>query len=428
MNTYALIVLVALLGEFVLSVVTSLLNVSAMSPSVPDEFRSVNDDETYARSQQYTRTRTRFGLVHEAFTLATLLLFWLLGGFGWLDEVCRGVGLGPVPTGLLFVGALVVGSTALGLPFRAYFTFVIEERFGFNRTTSRTFVLDLVKGLALGAVLGGALLALVLFFFDWAGSLAWLWCWGAATAFMLTAQFLAPTWIMPLFNTFSPLDGGELKDALLDYARSARFPLDGVFVIDGSRRSAKANAFFTGFGRHKRIALFDTLIEKQTTPELVAIVAHEVGHYKRRHILKNLVLGLAHTGALLWLLSLFLDRQGLFDAFAVSEPSVHAGLVFFGLLFAPIELVLSVLVNLFSRRYEFEADAFAADTTGNGEPLITALKKLSTDSLANLTPHPLHVFLHHSHPPVLERITALRSRQAGSPGQEAGVNVTPGNE
>ena len=356
MNLYAWIVLVALLGEFVLSVVTSLLNIRAMSPTVPDEFRPAYDDETYARAQAYTRTRTRFVLVHDAVSLAALLLFWQLSGFGWLDRLCRGAELGPVPTGLLFIGALVVGSTALGLPFRIYSTFVIEEGFGFNRTAGRTFVLDRLKGLALGAVLGGA---------------------------------------------------------LLDYARSTQFPLDGITVIDGSRRSAKANAFFTGFGRHKRIALFDTLIEKQTTTELVAIVAHEVGHYQRRHILKGLTLSLAHTGVLFWLLSLFLDRQGLFDAFDVGEPSVHAGLVFFGLLFTPIELALSVLVNLFSRRDEFEVDAFAADTTGSAEPLITALKKLATDSLSNLTPHPLQVFLHHSHPPVLHRITALRALKAG---------------
>ena len=413
MNIFAWIVLVALLGELTLSVVTSLLNIRAMSPTLPDEFRPTYDDETYGRSQAYTRTRTLFGLVHDLVSLTTLLGFWQLGGFGWLDRLSRGAELGPIPTGLLFVGALVVGSTALGLPFQLYSTFVIEERFGFNRTTGRTFVLDRVKGLALGVVLGGGLLAAVLFFFEWAGPLAWLWCWGAVTVFALTAQFVAPTWIMPLFNRFNPLDGGDLKDALLDYARSAEFPLDGIWVIDGSRRSAKANAFFTGFGSRKRIALFDTLIEKQTTPELVAIVAHEVGHYKRRHILKGMALSVAHTGALFWLLSLFLDQQGLFDAFSVSEPSVHAGLVFFGLIFTPIELVLSVLVNLMSRRYEFEADAFAADTTGSAEPMITALKKLSADSLANLTPHPLQVFLHHSHPPVLQRITALRALNVG---------------
>ena len=413
MNIYGWIVLVALLGELALSVLTSVLNVRAMSPTVPDEFRSSYDDETYARSQVYTRTRTWFGLTHETVGLVALLLFWQLGGFGWLDRLCRGLGLGPVSTGVLFIGALVVGSTALGLPFQLYSTFVIEERFGFNRTTWRTFVLDRLKGFALGAVLGGGVLAAVLFFFEWAGPLAWLWCWSALTVFMLTAQFVAPTWIMPFFNTFSPLDNGELKEALLDYARSTQFPLDGIFVIDGSRRSAKSNAFFTGFGRHKRVALFDTLVEKQTTPELVAVVAHEVGHYKHRHVLKGLVLSLVHTGALFWLLSLFLDQPGLFDAFAVFEPSVHAGLVFFALLFTPIELVLSVVVNVFSRRHEFEADAFAADTTGSAEPMIAALKKLSADSLSNLTPHPLQVFLHHSHPPVLQRITALRAVSAG---------------
>lgn len=408
MNLYALVILAALVGEYLLSVVTGLLNVRAMSPAVPEEFRSIYDPETYARSQAYTRTRARFDLVRGAVSLAALLTFWWLGGFGWLDGACRGLGWGPVPTGLLFIGVLVVSSTLLGLPFRLYSTFSIEERFGFNRTTGGTFVADLLKGLLLAVVLGGGLLAAILFLFDRAGPLAWLWCWGAATAFMLTAQFVAPTWIMPLFNTFSPLADGELKTALLDYARSNRFPLGGIFVIDGSRRSAKANAFFTGFGSRKRIGLFDTLVDKQTTEELVAVVAHEVGHYRRGHIMKDLVLRVAHTGALLWLLSLFLDRQGLFGAFGVAEPSVYAGLVFFGLLFTPIELVLSVVVNLWSRRYEFEADAFAARTTGDPGPLITALKKLSSDSLSNLTPHPLYVVLHHSHPPVLERIAALR--------------------
>lgn len=409
MNIYAWIVLVALLGEFALSVVTSLLNIRAMDPGVPDDFRSVYDDQSYARAQAYTRARTRFDLVHGTCSLVALLLFWYLGGFGWLDRACRAIGVGPVSTGLVFIGVLAAASTAFCLPFRVYSTFVIEERFGFNRTSPRTFVLDLLKGLALGAVLGGGLLALVLFFFEWAGPLAWLWCWVAATAFMLVAQFVAPTWILPLFNTFSPLDGGELKDALIAYARAARFPVDGIFVVDGSRRSAKANAFFTGFGRRKRIALFDTLIEQQTTAELVAVVAHEVGHYKRRHVPKDLALRLAHTGAVFWLLSVFLERQGLFDAFAVPTPSIHAGLVLFSLLFTPIELVLSVLVNLFSRKYEFEADAFAAGTTGSAEPLVSALKKLSADSLSNLTPHPLYVFLRHSHPPVLERIAALRA-------------------
>ena len=419
MNTYAFIVLVALASEYILSIVTSLLNIQAMNPRVPHEFRSVYDEDTYRQSQVYTRARTRFGLVQSTLSLTVLLFFWQIGGFEWLDQVARELAAGPVATGLVFVGTLVAGSTALGLPFRIYSTFVIEERFGFNRTTAATFTLDLVKGLLLGGLLGATLLSIVLFLFELTGSLAWLWCWGATTIFLLLAQFIAPTWIMPLFNTFTPLGTGELKDALIAYSQAARFPLDGVFVIDGSRRSAKANAFFTGFGKHKRIALFDTLIAKQTTAELVAVVAHEVGHYRRGHILRNLVFGIAHTGVLFWVLSLCLKQQGLFEAFGVAEPSVHAGLVFFSLLFTPVELVLSVLVHRFSRQYEFEADAFAAETTGSAEPLVSALKKLSADNLSNLTPHPLEVYLHHSHPPVLQRIDALRALRVAEPTESA---------
>ena len=419
MNTYAFIVLVALASEYILSIVTSLLNIQAMNPRVPHEFRSVYDEDTYRQSQVYTRARTRFGLIQSTLSLTVLLFFWQIGGFEWLDRVARELAAGPVATGLVFVGTLVAGSTALGLPFRIYSTFVIEERFGFNRTTAATFTLDLVKGLLLGGLLGATLLSIVLFLFELTGSWAWLWCWGATTIFLLLAQFIAPTWIMPLFNTFTPLGTGELKDALIAYSQAARFPLEGVFVIDGSRRSAKANAFFTGFGKHKRIALFDTLIAKQTTAELVAVVAHEVGHYRRGHILRNLVFGIAHTGVLFWVLSLCLKQQGLFEAFGVAEPSVHAGLVFFSLLFTPVELVLSVLVHRFSRQYEFEADAFAAETTGSAEPLVSALKKLSADNLSNLTPHPLEVYLHHSHPPVLQRIDALRALRVAEPTESA---------
>ena len=419
MNTYAFIVLVALTGEYILSIVTSLLNIQAMTPRVPHEFRSVYDEDTYRQSQVYTRARTRFGLMQSTLSLTVLLFFWQIGGFEWLDRVARELAAGPVATGLVFVGTLVAGSTALGLPFRIYSTFVIEERFGFNRTTAATFTLDLVKGLLLGGLLGATLLSIVLFLFELTGSWAWLWCWGATTIFLLLAQFIAPTWIMPLFNTFTPLGTGELKDALIAYSQAARFPLEGGFVIDGSRRSAKANAFFTGFGKHKRIALFDTLIAKQTTAELVAVVAHEVGHYRRGHILRNLVFGIAHTGVLFWVLSLCLKQQGLFEAFGVAEPSVHAGLVFFSLLFTPVELVLSVLVHRFSRQYEFEADAFAAETTGSAEPLVSALKKLSADNLSNLTPHPLEVYLHHSHPPVLQRIDALRALRVAEPTESA---------
>ena len=409
MNTYAAVILIALLAEYTLSVVSSLLNLGALEPALPAEFSGVFDADKYARSQTYTRTRTRFGLVRSTLDLAIVLTWWWSGGFEWLDQAVRGLGYGPLATGLVYIGTLAGASTVLGLPFRLYSTFVIEQRYGFNRTTPGTFVADLLKGLLLGVVIGGVLLGAVLWFFAWAGPLAWLWCWLAATVFMFVVQFVAPTWIMPLFNTFTPLDTGKLREALMGYAKANAFPLRGIFVVDGSRRSSKANAFFTGMGRNKRIGLFDTLVERYSVAELVAVVAHEIGHYKERHVWKAMALGIAHMGAMFFVLSLFLGRQGLFDAFFVSEPSVYSGLLFFGLLFTPVELALSLAVNAFSRKNEFEADRFAARTTGSGEPLISALKKLSADSLNNLTPHPLHVALTASHPPVLQRIVALRA-------------------
>ncbi|MEW6073627.1 MAG: M48 family metallopeptidase [Planctomycetota bacterium] len=408
MNIYAIVVLLALLGEYALHLTADLLNLRALRPELPSEFRDVYDAARYRRSQEYTRVRTRFGFLPATVELAALLAFWLAGGFRWLDDLLRGLGRGPIVTGLLFIAALVLAKVALGLPIGIYSTFGIEARFGFNKTTPRTFVLDHLKGLLLTVVLGVPLVAAVLWFFTAAGGYAWLWCWLATTAFSLVIHFVAPTWILPLFNRFTPLEAGELRDAVLAYARQVSFPLAGLFVIDGSRRSTKANAFFTGFGRHKRVALYDTLVASHSVPELVAVIAHEVGHYRRKHIVKSLVLGIAHAGVVFYLLSIFLTHAGLFAAFGIENPSVHAGLVFFGLLFAPLDLVLSFFLQRWSRKNELEADAFARETTGSGGPLAAALKKLSADNLSNLTPHPFYVALHHSHPPLRERVEALR--------------------
>ncbi len=409
MNAYAWIILFAVLAEYLLNLVGNRLNLSSLEPGLPSEFQDSYDDAKYAKSQEYTRVKTRFGMLVTTIDLAVLLVFWLAGGFAWLDVWTRGFELGEITTGLLFIAVLGVAAKLLSLPSSLYSTFVIEQRFGFNRMTLRTFWMDELKGLALTLLIGGPLLAAILWLFGTLGDTAWLWCWAVTTAFTLVAMFVAPTWIMPLFNKFTPLEDGELRRAILDYAGSVSFPLEGIFVIDGSKRSSKANAFFTGFGKNKRIALYDTLIEGQSTQELVAVVAHEIGHYKRKHILKSLGLGLAHFGVLFWLLSFFLQSEGLFAAFGVTEPSVHAGLLFFTLLFTPIELVLSILMSMFSRKNEFEADAFAAETTSHPEELISALKKLSLENLSNLTPHPFYVWLHYSHPPVMQRIDALRS-------------------
>jgi STE24 endopeptidase len=407
MNPYAIIILAALLTDYALNLVADVLNLRAIRTDVPEEFRGVYEPDTYRKSQEYLRVTTRFGFIETSAALALLLVFWFAGGFNGMDRLVRGWQLGSIWTGLAYIGLLALLRALFALPFNAYGTFVIERRFGFNRTSSATFAADLLKGLALAVLLGGPLLAGVLAFIEFAGPHAWLYCWGATTAFALGIQFVAPIWIMPLFNRFSPLPEGELRRAILAYTTGAAFPVGSLFVIDGSRRSTHSNAFVAGFGRYRRIALYDTLIAQHTVPELVAIVAHEVGHWKKRHIVTGLVLGIAHTGAMFFLLSLFLRSPGLFAAFGMEHQSAYAALLFFSLLYTPIELVLSVLLHRLSRHHEFAADRFAAASTGKPEALADALKKLSVHNLSNLTPQPLTVWLHYSHPPVLARLRAL---------------------
>ena len=411
-NIYMAVILIALLLNFILEFTADILNIGALKQVLPEEFRGIYHQDEYARSQEYTRVRTRFGLISSGFDLVILLGFWFAGGFNVLDLAVRDLGFSPLVTGLIYVGALILLRTLLSLPFNIYATFVIEERFGFNKTTVRTFILDLVKGILLTAVLGGAILAAVLIIFDKCGPLAWLYCWFAVSLFILFLQFIAPTWLMPLFNKFVPLSDGELKERIIQYAQSVGFHLEKIFVMDGSRRSGKSNAFFTGFGRHKRIALYDTLIAKHSVPELEAILAHEIGHYKKKHILQGLVLSILHMGVMLFLLSIFVSHKGLFDAFFMGHASVYSGLIFFGLLLAPMEMVLAVLLHSLSRKNEYQADRFAVETIADPVQMVTALKNLARDNLANLTPHPFHVFLHYSHPPVLKRIGAIRQHIA----------------
>lgn len=409
MNIFMVIILSALIADYVIKITTELLNLKALDEKLPSEFEGVYDAERYKKSQEYARVNTRFGFVTSTWGLAVVLVFWFAGGFNWLDQVVRGLVSNSIWAGLLFAGMLVIAKTIISMPFKIYRTFVIEERFGFNKTTPATFIMDFIKGLFLGAVIGGILFAGVLLFFEYTGSMAWLYCWVATTVFTIFLQFIAPTWIMPLFNKFTPLESGELKDAILGYAEKVKFSLKGLFVMDGSRRSSKSNAFFTGFGKNKRIALFDTLIEKHTVGELVAVLAHEIGHYKKKHILKGMIISIAHSGVLFYLLSLFIYNRGLFDAFYMEQMSIYTGLIFFGLLYTPVEMVLSVFMSMFSRKNEYEADRYASETTNKPDDMINALKKLSVDNLSNLTPHPLYVFLNYSHPPVLKRIDAIRA-------------------
>ncbi len=407
MNTFFFIILVALLLEYVLGVVANLLNLKALRLELPPALDGVYQPDEYRNSQEYTRAITRFDFVTSTFGLLVLLSFWFAGGFNYLDQMVRAWGFVPIVNGLLYIGILLIAYSLLTLPFSIYATFVIEERFGFNRTTSRTFLLDRVKGLALAVLLGAPLLAVILALFEYTGYYAWLYCWGAVTIFSLVMQFVAPTWIMPLFNKFTPIESGELKEAILNYARSVSFPVKNVFVMDGSKRSSKSNAFFTGFGHNKRIALFDTLIEKHTVPELVAVLAHEIGHHKKKHILQGTIIGVLHTGVLFLLLSVFLGSPGLYEAFYMEQQSIYSGILFFGLLYTPIEMLLSIVIQAVSRKNEYGADRFATETIQEPQRLADALKKLSAGNLSNLTPHPFYVFLNYSHPPLLQRIRAI---------------------
>lgn len=405
-NVWFLFIVIALLLIWKLDLVATLLNLKSLTGDIPQVFQGFVDADAYAKSQDYTRERAIFGLIEATVSLLVLFGFWWAGGFGWLDGVVRGWGHGSLVTGLLFVGLLLVGQQILSTPFDLYGTFVIEEKFGFNRTTFGTWCLDRLKGAVLGALLGLPLLAALLWLFQ-AVPLAWLWGWLLMTAVSLGLTYVAPIWILPLFNKFEPLEEGELQTEIHAMAEKCEFPLKEVSVMDGSRRSAKSNAFFTGIGENKRIALFDTLIENHTVPELVGVLAHEIGHYKKGHIVKSLIIGVATTGLLFFLLGLMMENASLHAAFGVAETSVYVSLVLFGIVMSPVNDLLSIAGNGLSRKHEYEADAYAAEKTGNPQAMADALRKLSKDNLSNLTPHPFYVFLNYTHPPVAQRVEAL---------------------
>jgi len=408
MNIYGIIILSALLSDYLLNLYADILNLKNLKPELPEEFRDVFDKQEYAKSQHYTKVKTKFGIFTSTFNLVLILIFWFSGGFNFLDNILRSWNLHPILTGLLYIGILILIKTILSIPFSVYSTFVIEEKFDFNKTTPKVFIADLMKGFALALIIGAPLLAGVLAFFRYAGNMAWVYCWIITVFFTILLQYIAPRWILPLFNKFEPLEDGELKERIFKYANSVEYKLSGIFVMNGSKRSTKSNAFFTGFGKNRRVVLFDTLIEKHTIPEMITILAHEIGHYKKKHILQSMLISIVHTGVLFYLLSIFISHKGLFDAFYMDHMSIYCGLIFFGMLYTPVELILSILMNILSRKNEYTADRFAAETTNDPMSMIKALKKLSVDNLVNLLPHKVYVFLNYSHPPILKRIRSLK--------------------
>ena len=408
-NTMATIFLSILLVSQFLETTALLFNIANLQKPLPETLGAVLDAETWKLTQQYTQAKHRLELIESVVALVALLFFWFWGGFNLLDHWVASWQYGPTLSGLFYIGILLICSYILGLPFVAYGIFGIEARFGFNRTTWKTFLGDQIKMMVLAILLGGPLIAGILTLFDQAGPYVWLVGWLAASAFSLVLQMAIPRWIMPLFNRFSPLADGELRQAIFAYAKTIQFPLGNIFEMDGSRRSSKTNAFITGFGKNRRIALFDTLIQQHTVAELVAVLAHEVGHSRCRHLLKMLFFGILHLGFFFFLLGFFLTWPNLYQGFFMDNASTHAGLVFFSILIGRVDLVFAIFFKNVSRRFEFEADRFAVETIPDPTALASALRTLAKENLANLMPHPLYVMLHHSHPPLLERLAALEN-------------------
>jgi STE24 endopeptidase len=392
--------------SFITDKILDYLNAKNYDNPIPIELQDVYDDTEYKKSQTYKKTNYKFGIWSSLFSLLLTIGFLTLDGFEYVDNIARSYSENTIVIALIFFGIIMLASDIISTPFSYYKTFVIEERFGFNKTTTKTFILDKLKGLLMMAILGGLILALIIWFYQQTQALFWIYTWGIVTLFTVFMNLFYSKLIVPLFNKQTPLEDGNLRDKISDYATSVGFNLDKIFILDGSKRSTKANAYFSGFGNEKRVTLYDTLISELNEEEIVAVLAHEVGHYKKKHIIFNLVASIGLTGLTLFILSVFISNPLLSNALGVEIPSFHVGLIAFGLLYSPISEITSLVMNQLSRKFEYQADDYAKNTY-KGEPLITSLKKLSKNSLSNLTPHPAYVLMHYSHPTLLERVKNL---------------------
>jgi STE24 endopeptidase len=409
MNIFLAIIVGTIIFEYVLSFISRQLNLQSLTTNLPKAFVGFYDEEKYAKSQNYTRANASFGRISSTFNFLLILAVIFLGLFDALDQYARSFDYSPLITGLIFFAIIAIIQDILSTPFSIYSTFVIEEEYGFNKSTPKIFIMDKLKSYFLLLLLGVPLISIVLYFFESLDH-AWLYAWGLMALLAVVMPKIYTQFIAPMFNKFTPLEEGELRNLIENYSKEVDFPLTEVYVVDGSKRSAHSNAYFTGFGKNKRIVLFDTLMEDHTNEEILAILAHEVGHYKKKHIIKGMITSIIHSGVMLYVLSLFIKMPELHTAMGMSaeQPSVYAGLIFFSLLYAPIELILSIMFNMLSRKHEFEADEYSALTLKNTSHMISGLKNLTVKNLGNLTPHPLPVFLSYSHPPVLERIKRLQ--------------------
>lgn len=406
---YLFIIIVSV--SFVFSLILDRLNTKHWCNGLPEKLKSIITDDEYQKSISYYKQNESLSKREECVSFVIILLVLVYGGFGWLDSVLSNFSNHFILLPLMFFGVLGLLSGLISFPFDVYSTFVIEDRFGFNKTTVRTYLLDKLKGIMLSIIIGGGMLSLIITIYHYTGNWFWIFALGVIVVFSIFSVMFYSTLIVPLFNKQKPLEQGETRSAIESFALKTGFKLDNIFVIDGSKRSTKANAYFTGFGKKKRIVLYDTLINKHTTKELVAILAHEIGHYKHHHILKGMALSFVQTGLVLFLLSRFIDpstaiAHNICAALGASQPSFQVGVLAFGLLYSPISIIISSFTNMLSRHFEFQADCFAG-TYCDPNDLQEALKRLSVDHLSNLNPHPFYVFIHYSHPPLISRLEGL---------------------
>ncbi len=405
-STLFYLIIGILIFEFLFSNYLSWLNAKTWASDVPSELQNLYEVDKYRKAQEYSKANKKIALASGVLRFVFMLGFLLFGGFAWLDNWVHSITTSPIPMALLFFGILTLASEIIGMPFSLYRTFVIEEKFGFNKTTIGTFISDKIKGYLLTILLGGGFLAAMVYLYQTTGQWFWLIAWIAVTLFSLFITSFYTSLLLPLFNKLSPLDTGELRTAIENYSQKVNFPLKNIFIMDASKRSSKANAFFSGLGNTKSIVLFDTLVNEHSTDELIAVLAHEVGHYKRKHILKNQIISIANTGILFFILGWALNNPSLSNALGAVEPSFHMGILAFSLLYSPISLIIGLFMNQLSRKFEYEADAYAKETS-DGLALANCLKKMSVNHLANLQPHPAYVFVYYSHPPLLSRLKAL---------------------
>ncbi|MCK4561689.1 MAG: M48 family metallopeptidase [Flavobacteriaceae bacterium] len=405
-QTLFIILIAILLISFIIDKYMDFLNAKHFEDEIPAELNDVYNKEEYIKSQAYKKENYKFSLIISTFTMILTLVFFLFKGFAWIDQFARNNSDNEIIITLIFFGIIMLGSDIISTPFSYYQNFVIEEKYGFNKSTKKLFFIDKLKGWLLSILIGGGILALIVWFYQKTGDNFWIYTWLFVGVFTIFMTMFYSSLIVPLFNKQTPLEEGELKSAIEKFAKKVGFTLDNIYVIDGSKRSTKANAYFSGFGAKKRIVLYDTLINDLEIDEIVAVLAHEVGHYQKKHVFVNMILSLLLTGLTLYILSLFINNSILSEALSVSKPSFHIGLIAFGILYSPISEITGILMNYISRKFEYQADDYAKENF-NGSALISSLKKLSKNSLSNLTPHKVNVFVHYSHPTLLQRIVNL---------------------